>query len=356
MSGHAFGVDTTPPAIPTGLAATAGTGSVTLTWSPNAESDLAGYRVYRNGAASPLNSTLLTGASYADSALTNGITYSYAVTAVDTSGNESARSATVTATPSAGTPSDPVLITAGDIASCSWSGDAATATLVKAIPGTVLTLGDNVYQNGTAAEFSSCYQPTWGQFKSRTRPDARKPRLQHRGRERLLRLLQRCRQPTGPAGDRSARLLQLRPRQQLARRRAEQRVRDDGRPLAQGRVRGRFDPGDLVQGRPRVQATENNIIVTWHKPRFSSSTEHGNNTHMQGFWQIAYDGGVDLVLNGHSHNYERFAPMDAAGALNASLGASRVRRRHRRRVEPHALHRPRRPARCAAPEPRACSS
>ena len=59
---------------------------------------------------------------------------------------------------------------AGDIAGYPWTQDTATATLVSGIPGTVFTLGDNVYQNGTATEFTTCYDPTWGAFKARTRP------------------------------------------------------------------------------------------------------------------------------------------------------------------------------------------
>jgi PKD repeat protein len=65
---------------------------------------------------------------------------------------------------------DPVLVGAGDIADCSLPNDEATAALVASIPGTVFTAGDNVYDNGTASEFSDCYDPSWGRFKSRTRP------------------------------------------------------------------------------------------------------------------------------------------------------------------------------------------
>src|SRR6266550_2631137 len=65
---------------------------------------------------------------------------------------------------------DAVLVGAGDIADCSVSADAATAALVGSIGGTVFTLGDNAYQAGTVQQFSSCYAPTWGRFKGRTRP------------------------------------------------------------------------------------------------------------------------------------------------------------------------------------------
>src|SRR5215211_7829217 len=68
-------------------------------------------------------------------------------------------------------PSGNVIVAAGDIASCSREGDEATARLVGSIDGaTVLTLGDEAYPHGTAQDFEECYEPSWGQFKERTRP------------------------------------------------------------------------------------------------------------------------------------------------------------------------------------------
>jgi acid phosphatase type 7 len=65
---------------------------------------------------------------------------------------------------------DPVFVGSGDIASCASSGDEATAALLDTISGTVWTAGDNVYDTGTAAEFTNCYEPSWGRHKARTRP------------------------------------------------------------------------------------------------------------------------------------------------------------------------------------------
>src|SRR5215210_4776457 len=64
------------------------------------------------------------------------------------------------------------LVGAGDIASCNYTEDSATARLLGRIPGTVFTLGDNAYTYGTAAEFKNCYDPTWGKYRKRTRPTA----------------------------------------------------------------------------------------------------------------------------------------------------------------------------------------
>src|SRR5918911_5490252 len=69
-----------------------------------------------------------------------------------------------------GPPSGEVMVAAGDIANCSGEGDEATARLVGGIEGTVLTLGDNACPDGTAQDFEECYDPSWGQFKARTRP------------------------------------------------------------------------------------------------------------------------------------------------------------------------------------------
>jgi endonuclease I/fibronectin type 3 domain-containing protein len=99
-------VDTTPPAAPTGLAATAGNAVVDLNWNDNSELDLAGYNVYRStssgGPYSKINGPLVTASDYSDTSVTNGITYYYVVAAVDTSNNESADSNEASASPSAG--------------------------------------------------------------------------------------------------------------------------------------------------------------------------------------------------------------------------------------------------------------
>ena len=71
------------------------------------------------------------------------------------------------------TPAPPaVLLGAGDIASCASKGDEATAALLDTLEGTVFTLGDNVYDNGTSAEYRNCYGPSWGRpsIKDRTKP------------------------------------------------------------------------------------------------------------------------------------------------------------------------------------------
>jgi len=91
--------DTFPPAVPDGLTAVTGAGLITLIWNPNPEADLLGYRVWRRGAGtaefSLLTAQPLLENTYTDTAIEKGRRYEYAVSAVDRTNNESARSAAV---------------------------------------------------------------------------------------------------------------------------------------------------------------------------------------------------------------------------------------------------------------------
>jgi hypothetical protein len=60
-------------------------------------------------------------------------------------------------------------------------------------------------------------------------------------------------------------------------------------------------------------------LAYWHHPRFSSGYD-GDNTFMQPLWKTLYDGGADLVLVGHSHDYERYAPLGATGGIDRTRG------------------------------------
>ena len=95
--------DATAPAVPTGLVATADDMFITLDWDDNTDLDLAGYNVLRStnsgGPYLRLNGALLLTSDFTDTGLSNGVTYYYVVTAVDTSGNESGTSSEASATP-----------------------------------------------------------------------------------------------------------------------------------------------------------------------------------------------------------------------------------------------------------------
>lgn len=88
--------DTTPPAAPNGLTAMAGNSLIVLDWNDNRENDLASYNLYRDG---KILTSGLVESTFTDDDLVNGITYTYAVTAVDENNNESALSPAIQATP-----------------------------------------------------------------------------------------------------------------------------------------------------------------------------------------------------------------------------------------------------------------
>ena len=95
------GGDVTPPAVPSGLDATAGDGVVALDWNDNGEGDLDGYNLLRatsaGGPYTQLNGSPLAASEYDDASVVNGTTYYYVVTAVDLTGNESGQSSEVAA-------------------------------------------------------------------------------------------------------------------------------------------------------------------------------------------------------------------------------------------------------------------
>jgi len=85
--------------VPSGLTASPGDGQVVLNWNANTESDLQGYNVYRGTAK--LNAAPIAATTYTAAGLTNGTAYAFQISAVDASGNESAKSAVVNSTPQA---------------------------------------------------------------------------------------------------------------------------------------------------------------------------------------------------------------------------------------------------------------
>ncbi|MEW6752887.1 MAG: fibronectin type III domain-containing protein [Candidatus Latescibacterota bacterium] len=98
--------DSTPPSVPAGLLAQAGSQAVQVTWTRNAEADLAGYNVYRRSGVLPafeLVASLLREPSFQDRGLQNGVRYTYQVTAVDNASpaNESPASRALASTPAA---------------------------------------------------------------------------------------------------------------------------------------------------------------------------------------------------------------------------------------------------------------
>jgi acid phosphatase type 7 len=210
-----------------------------------------------------------------------------------------------------GTTTSATLVGACDIAT-SGSDDEATARLVRSIPGTVFTTGDNVYESGTDTEFNDLYHPTWGTEKGRTMPSV--------GNHEYANLSDASGYFNyfgAAAGER-------------------------------GKGYYSYDRGDwhIIALNSMCASSESSCDhmsqLTWlkndlaanprmctlayfHHPLFSSGV-HGDDAHVPGWvkplWDALYAANADVVVNGHDHSYERFAPQRPDGTLDQARGIS----------------------------------
>jgi hypothetical protein len=199
-------------------------------------------------------------------------------------------------------PSASILVGAGDIASCTSGGDEATAALLDGISGTVFTAGDNAYPDGSAADFAQCYQPSWGRHKPRTRPSPGNHDYHTAGAPDYYSYFGAS---AGVAGQGyysydlgGWHIVAL----------------NSNISMAVGSAQEAWLRADLAaSGKPCT-------LAYWHHPRFSSGMTYGNSTATAPLWQALYEAGAEIVVSGHEHNYERFAPQDSAGAADAARG------------------------------------
>ena len=200
---------------------------------------------------------------------------------------------------------DPVVVGAGDIADCDTRADSATATLLDGIAGTVVTLGDNVYDSGTSAEFRDCYGPTWGRHRTRTRPAAGNHDYRTPGAAGYFRYFGAS--AGAPAKGYYAYDLGT----------WHVVVLNSNCAAAGGcgasSPQGRWLQSDLAANAGR------DVLAYWHHPRFSSGV-HGGTSAVRTLWEILYGAGADVVLAGHDHHYERFAPQDPWGRADPAFG------------------------------------
>ena len=197
--------------------------------------------------------------------------------------------------------SPPALVGAGDIAACTSNNDAATAALLDTIPGVVFTVGDNAYQDGTAQEYASCYAPTWGRHRARTRPTPGAHEYHTPGAYPYYAYFGRNAGDSGKgyySYDVGAWHVV-----------AINSVISHGA----GSPQEQWLRADLA-GHP-TQCT----VAYWAFPRFSSGV-HGNDVTITAIWQALYDAGADVVISGHDHIYERFAPQAPDGTRDATRG------------------------------------
>jgi hypothetical protein len=196
-----------------------------------------------------------------------------------------------------------VLVGAGDIALCgpNLANAEATSRLLDSISGTVFTTGDNTQTAGTPEEFRDCYAPTWGRHKSRTRPTPGNHDYQTASGGAYYDYFGEAAGPWG-RGYYSYDLG------------AWHIVSLNGNvPMKVGSAQANWLRQDLEMNRASC------TLAYWHQPLFSSST-NGNNAESRDAWQILYDYGAEVVLNGHDHLFERFAPQDPSGRRDDTRG------------------------------------
>ena len=198
---------------------------------------------------------------------------------------------------------------AGDIADCGgFLGDERTAALLDTIPGTVFTIGDNAYPNGSDADYANCYAPTWGRHKARTKPAVGNHEYYLGNADATWRYWG---QQAGDSGkyyysyDLGAwHIIVL-------------NAEDSYVSASAGSPQELWLRADLAATNKRC------IIAMWHEPRFYSSFSSGSvgfRPYLSAFWSDLYNAGAAIILNGHSHNYERFAPQDPAGNVDTLRG------------------------------------
>jgi hypothetical protein len=193
----------------------------------------------------------------------------------------------------------PTLTAAGDICPSTPDPCTPTARLIRRIgPDVALTLGDNQYSDGALAEYLASYDHAWGTFKEITFPVAGNHEWKTPNAQGYLDYFHlRTYWYSFKVG--KWRLYAL-----------DGTCSDDG-----GCSEG--DPQYEWLKRKLSMRSDRCILAYWHQPRFSSGTTHGSATNVGPLWDLLYGAGADLVLNGHEHNYERFAPQDPAGLPTA---------------------------------------
>jgi hypothetical protein len=200
------------------------------------------------------------------------------------------------------------VVAAGDIAQCSGapaylSAASRTAALVKPSDALVLTLGDHAYENGTAGEFAQCFAPTWGTVDERIRPSPGNHDYNTPGADPYFSYFGA---QAGPerrgyysfdfGGWHFIALNSL----------AE---------VSPGSTQYRWLQADLAASRDTLCT-----IAYWHYPAFNSGGTYGSVLPMRPFFELLHGAGVELVLSGHEHIYERFAPQGGDGTADPQRG------------------------------------
>jgi acid phosphatase type 7 len=203
----------------------------------------------------------------------------------------------------------PILLAAGDIAECDHQGDEATAKILERNPdATIAALGDLAYQDGTPGEFKRCYGPSWGKFEDRTKPATG-------NHDHATKNAQGYWDFFGSRGgpyDRYYYSYDLGAWHMVVLNSDCWRV--DGCDID--------DPqAEWLRADLRKHPTRCTLAY-WHRPPFSSGRygDPEDTMRVRPLWRVLYEEGVDVLLTGHEHSYERFAPMNAEGTRDDERG------------------------------------
>jgi 3',5'-cyclic AMP phosphodiesterase CpdA len=202
-------------------------------------------------------------------------------------------------------PPSGVIVAAGDIADCLSEGDEATARLLSSIQGTVLTLGDNAYENGTAQDFSECYEPTWGEFKERTKPVPGNHEYHTAEAEGYFSYF-------GDAAGQPGKGYYSYDLGQWHIVALNSNCEELGCQASSPQLS--WLKADLAKD------TKSCTLAYFHYPLFSSGKYRPGIQEVKPLWDALYAADADVVLNGHDHNYQRFAPQDPNGEADPEGG------------------------------------
>ncbi|HKC47668.1 MAG TPA: Ig-like domain-containing protein [Gemmatimonadales bacterium] len=194
-----------------------------------------------------------------------------------------------------------IFVGAGDISSCSNSGDEATAKLLDAIPdpATVYNIGDDAYDNGSTSEFNNCYNPTWGRHKYRTKPTPGNHEYNSSGANPYYAYFGAAAGPSGRgyySYDLGAwHILSL----------------NSNVSSSAGSAQDTWIRNDLAAHPKQC------LLAYYHHPLYSSTSTYSS---ARGLVNALYAYHTDLILNGHRHYYEREKPLDPSGKVDLVNG------------------------------------
>ena len=208
-----------------------------------------------------------------------------------------------------------VLVGAGDIVGCrDPQGALATARLVENIPGTVFAVGDLVYDATTLSQFQKCYDAAWGKFKNRTRPalgnheyrgHVATPYFQYWGAQ------------AGPAGKGYYSF-------DLGAWHVVVLNTNCAEPGVGGCEEG--SPQEIWLRQDLREHRDACIVAYGHHALFSSGIfrSHAIHPELKPFWADLYAVHADIIIDGHEHSYERFAPQDPDGRADPKHGIREI--------------------------------